>query len=231
MAKYAHRIEAYTVHKADIISTLNERDSTGLLRRYSRHADFILPIAMRRYEATQNNDTHDRSQYGLFVGSNIGPNIEGLKWFFDNIAKYTIDVEYRIVGSCCESFENTRIPTNVKLIGRVDDLAPYYNEASFVICPIFSGSGMKTKTIEALRFGKTIIGTQEAFEGIDIDFEKIGIKSDEANAQIEKIRSLDLSQKINFFSVKAFEDNFTYQTVFEKFKKQIEKRIQNDNQK
>jgi len=34
-----------------------------------------------------------------------------------------------------------------------------------VILPIISGSGMKTKTAEALMYGKSIIGIKEAFEG------------------------------------------------------------------
>lgn len=38
-----------------------------------------------------------------------------------------------------------------------------------MVMPIFSGSGMKVKTAEALMYGKFLIGTKEAFEGYEID--------------------------------------------------------------
>ena len=52
--------------------------------------------------------------------------------------------------------------------------------------PIFSGSGMKVKTAEALMYGKFLIGTKEAFEGYEID-EKIGILCNNANDFIKNI--------------------------------------------
>ena len=33
---------------------------------------------------------------------------------------------------------------------------------------------MKVKTCEALMFGKNIIGTKEAFEGYELDYQKVG---------------------------------------------------------
>lgn len=38
-----------------------------------------------------------------------------------------------------------------------------------MISPIWAGGGMKTKTAEALMYGKTIIGTTETFEGYEMD--------------------------------------------------------------
>ena len=41
----------------------------------------------------------------------------------------------------------------------VDCLETWYEKADVVISPIFLGSGMKTKTAEALMYGKPILGT------------------------------------------------------------------------
>ena len=51
----------------------------------------------------------------------------------------------------------------------LDDLGEYYRNCDVVIAPIFEGSGMKTKTTEALMWGKYIIGTNESFCGFAID--------------------------------------------------------------
>ena len=56
---------------------------------------------------------------------------------------------------------------NVHIFGRVDSLEGFYRHAEFVIVPIFSGSGMKTKIAEALKHGKFIVGSKQAFIGYE----------------------------------------------------------------
>lgn len=48
------------------------------------------------------------------------------------------------------------------------DLGVFYRNCDAIISPIFEGSGMKTKTTEALMWGKYIIGSHEAFVGFTI---------------------------------------------------------------
>jgi glycosyltransferase involved in cell wall biosynthesis len=52
--------------------------------------------------------------------------------------------------------------------GFVDDLSEFYKKSDCVVSPILTGSGMKTKTTEALMWGKYIIGSEEAFVGFDV---------------------------------------------------------------
>lgn len=232
MLKYIKKMEAFAVKQASIISTLNNRDADGIQRWYNRKVDFILPIGMDSLNVDQLTSTCDQSEgFGLFVGSSIEPNIEGLKWFFEKVLPYTRNIKYKIVGSCCNYFKNYPLPENIDLEGRVDDLSSYYRNASFVICPIFSGSGMKTKTIEALRFGKTIIGTNEAFEGIEVNYNKVGLKSDSPKEFISKINALNLTLKFNEVSYREFENKFSFTQIFTKFKSEIVKFQKHDNKK
>lgn len=55
----------------------------------------------------------------------------------------------------------------VEVVATADNLVPWHLGASSVIAPIFDGSGMKTKVAEALMYGKTVIGTPEAFSGCE----------------------------------------------------------------
>ena len=59
----------------------------------------------------------------------------------------------------------------MKIIGGVEQLAPYYNNADIVIAPLFSGGGMKQKTAEALAYGKTFVGTMESMQGYEEELE------------------------------------------------------------
>ena len=56
---------------------------------------------------------------------------------------------------------------NVTVVGSVENLDEWYNKADLVVGPIFKGEGMKTKTCEALMYGKRYLGTDEALEGYE----------------------------------------------------------------
>ena len=168
MIPYVDYCEKLSTLNADCIIALNERDSEELMESYGRKADFIFPTSFAPIEKEQLNSyapIKPRKPYALFVGSNFFANVEGLRFLFKEVAPL-VRCDIRVVGSVCKAFEGSSLPDNVILEGVVDDLLPYYAEASCVVSPIFSGSGLKTKTIEALRYGKLFLGTTESFTGI-----------------------------------------------------------------
>jgi len=168
--------EAKTAKYASHLICLNKRDSGGFKKTFNREADIILPITFPSKDLSVYDTlkTTDRP-YFLFVGSDFFPNVEGICWFIEKVAP-NVNTDFHIVGSCCrnEKIKSLHLPDNVKLLGYVDDLDKEYYNAAGVIAPIFKGSGMKTKTVEALSYGKTIFGTSESFAGIECDYAKIG---------------------------------------------------------
>ena len=166
---YIYNQEKQAIKYADKVIVLNERDKKGLKEYYNRDADLVLPLFYETIDKAKLVVNSLDSRYLLFVGGDFFANNEGATWFVKNVAPH-VNIEIRIAGGCC-NYLNSNIDmskyNNVKLLGFVDDLDKLYVNASAVVCPIFNGSGMKTKTVEALRFGKTIFGTTEAFEGVD----------------------------------------------------------------
>ena len=212
MTKYN---EAITVKYARHIICLNSRDSEGFKNTFNREADIILPITLPLKDLSIYNKVKPSNRpYFLFVGSDFFPNIEGIKWFIEKVSP-NVDVDFHIVGSCCqnETIYNLSLPSNVKLLGYVDNLDLEYYLASGVIAPIFKGSGMKTKTIEALSYGKSILGTSEAFAGIVGDLNYIGGLCESADDFIIALkRNYNLH---NPYSEKLFND-FYSDAIFEK---------------
>lgn len=202
MVSYIIHNERLSVDCADYIITLNQRDSNELAANYGRKADLILPSS---FPSTILHKPDDNvSPYLLFVGTNFFANIEGVRFIIDKIVPY-VSMPIKIVGNVNEAFKNTVLPDNVEMLGRVDDIASFYRNASAVIAPIFSGSGLKTKTVEALRFGKTVLGTSEAFEGIDIAHNPgIGAVCHSASDFVSAIRDLSPTA-INKASLSLFE--------------------------
>lgn len=105
----------------------------------------------------------------LFVGSNTAPNIVGLEWFFAEIwplvrAKRP-QAWLKVAGSVARGLGAA--PEGVSFLGVVDDLAPLYAEAGVVISPLYTGSGLKIKLIEALAAGKAVVGTSVTAQGVE----------------------------------------------------------------
>lgn len=196
---------------ADKLICLTERDSNAFDISFGRAADIILPISFPSRSSSQLKPIKDDSQkpYLLFVGSDFFPNVEGLIWFINNVAPY-IKIDLKIVGSCCDNtkISTMKLPQNVHLVGYSNNIELEYRNSIGVIAPIFKGSGMKTKTIEALSYGKSIFGTDEAFVGIKCDYNRIGGKCNSKQEFIDKLNSFDYTH-INEYSSYIFNSFFT----------------------
>lgn len=166
--------EKKAIQYADALITLNARDQKILMGEYGRTSDFILPVS---FEDTYNEKKLMTSPYLttqgrrilLFVGSFFGPNVQGVEWLISNVIPRLTNYFLYIVGKGMEIKEKEWSNNNVRVVGSVKDLAPYYRYADAVVLPIFYGDGMKVKTAEALMYGKVIFGTKEAFEGYQIE--------------------------------------------------------------
>lgn len=135
---------------------------------YKAKNGHIFPIAQDiEYEKDnlENINILDKP-YMLFVGgANLLPNLKGIIWFLKKVIPF-VNLNFVVVGS---GYENVIKNNNKKVffLGKVDNLQPLYQNCEFVVAPIFSGSGMKTKVAEASGFGKMVFGTKEALTGYE----------------------------------------------------------------
>ncbi|WP_432205347.1 glycosyltransferase (plasmid) [Cetobacterium somerae] len=191
MLPYSYINEKRSLKYSDKIIVLNSRDNDTLKKIYSKKADLILPLTLKdKYNEEKIKIVgNNKKPRALFVGSNFFANVEGIKWFIDNVLP-EVDIELIIVGSGMntlkEELENKS--SKIKVLGFVDDIGLEYAKADFVIAPIFKGSGMKTKTTEALMYGKTIFGTTEAFEGFELEYFRVGALCNNQNEFINVIK-------------------------------------------
>lgn len=165
--------EKMTTDLSDSVVVLNQRDADCLRKQWKRVADAIIPICVE--DRFRDNEVipveKDERLKILFVGTfSWGPNEEGIRWFCDAVMTKLLNnnVTLYIAGFGTERMkEDNTISSmkNVEILGTVDDLASIYGSMDVVVSPILSGTGMKTKTAEALMHGKYILATKEAIEG------------------------------------------------------------------
>lgn len=105
----------------------------------------------------------------LFVGSNAAPNVDGLRWFLDEVwpqlRQRQKAAQLLVAGTVTRNLP--ALPEGVSGLGVVDDLDSLYARAGVVISPLRLGSGLKIKLVEAAGHGKAIVGTTVTLQGVE----------------------------------------------------------------
>ena len=212
--------ESKTIHYANIIIGLSKRDSNEAKKIYKREFDYIIPAFMSDDFNEKTNQKYTNKQRKLlFVGvASYQPNISGLNRFIKKVMPY-VNATLSIVGYGMEKYKNEfeSISNNVFVVGTVDDISIQYYNSDIVVAPIYSGGGMKIKVLEALMYGKTILGTSEAFEGFDLNYDLVGGLCNTDEEFIEKINYIEVS-KTNVYSRNSFIELYSTKSVTEKYK-------------
>lgn len=156
---------------ADCNIVHNKRERDAFYYYYKKEPEMYLPVFIADKFSDDKGENPGYNTFSLlFIGSNFGPNLSGLKWFAENVMSNLPDgIGLYVVGQGMKVLANETLyqKENIHIIGEVEDLAPWYYHADLVVEPIFEGDGMKTKTVEAMMFGKTVLGSDEAFCGYE----------------------------------------------------------------
>lgn len=110
----------------------------------------------------------------VFSGNmSYGPSFSAAKYLIENIATqlYKVDptISICIVGSGSEKIKviADKYPhLTIRCLGYVENLNNILVQSSIYVSPLFLGSGIKTKILEALSAGLPIVGSIISFDGI-----------------------------------------------------------------
>jgi polysaccharide biosynthesis protein PslH len=112
----------------------------------------------------------------LFNGLlNYKPNLDALKVILDKINPLLLrHVSFRYKIIICgkglpEELDSLKGYTDKNIIyaGFVDDVETYFKGSDIFLNPVQSGAGVKTKMVEAIAFGTTVVATETGALGID----------------------------------------------------------------
>lgn len=217
----AKKNDAWSCKYADTVITFNERDSKLLAEKYYRSADAIIPISLAdTFRGVSNGDLTRQRPLCTFIGSNFKANVDGLLWFVENVLP-KVNIDFRVVGMGMKELqEQHACLQSLEVVSDVPNLAPYYNETDFIVAPIFTGSGMKVKTCEALMYGKNILATDESFEGYEIDTDLVGKRCNDAQSFVDAINNYSKHPVLRFneYSRKMFLEKYSLAVASETFR-------------
>ena len=171
LAKRLRLAETVAAKKFDGIISISEVDAD-----WFRHAAPAVPVCTIPFGTEINKADQiilpSRSLRLYHLGSmNWWPNIEAVDWLLNecwkNIHKELSGVELHIAGrNMPERLLKTEME-GLTVHGEIDDPATFISQMHILVAPLFSGSGIRIKILEAMAMGKVVITTPIGAEGIN----------------------------------------------------------------
>jgi polysaccharide biosynthesis protein PslH len=170
------RYEVETLKEYDYLVAISDRDLKKFKQLGYDSGSMTTPIGLELDNYINTNKAIVNNNL-CFIGSlDWIPNIEGLKWFTDEvwplIQRKNSNIRLNVAGrNTSDDLKNQNLP-HVNVIGEVDDAVDFINSHTIMIVPLLSGSGMRVKILEGMALGKTVITTSMGLEGINAEHGK-----------------------------------------------------------
>lgn len=101
------------------------------------------------------------------------PNEEGIRWLIDEVwpkvSQRLPEIELHLAGRYMPEWLQKLSVPRITVDGEVPDVWEYMQRFSIMVVPLFSGSGIRIKIVEAMTAGKAIITTAIGAEGINYE--------------------------------------------------------------
>lgn len=228
------KFESKIINSVDRVITLSEEDQITLenISNAKKEKFIKIPIPIQS-DYIKTSGLKDEEKYNiLFLGTlSWFPNAQGIEWFVDKVVpllnKQNLKYNLYIVGK--DPSENLKKigdeNSNIKVTGFVNDINEYIEKCDFMVVPLFIGSGMRVKILEAMSKNIPVISTTIGCEGIEVeDGKSILIADDEFEfvQSINKIKSNNVYEKIRTNAKQIFESKYSIQALENMYAKVIE---------
>jgi len=219
--KLIARQEKLAAQSAGYNIVFTERDAERVSQLYGVKRPGILPLSLK--DMYEEREPGGGERECLLFGPLGQANEEAFGWFVKEVSP-RLCCRTRVAGRGFEVHQRDWGSDKVTVQGYVEDIAGLYADAACVAIPLLSGGGMKIKTAEALMFGKYIFGTDEAFVGYGLDFDRVGGKCNSAREFIEKINGFlgKEAQYRNSYSRQVYEEKYSLEASEKKFGRLLE---------
>ncbi len=182
------KYECWAFKKADAVFFISPEERAYIIKEWKLAPDkclnvpFGVPVkkfptdkAECRNKITTLHSIAADEKIFLFNGAlDYAPNIAAVKYITDNINPLLLQetsLKYKIIicgkGLSAEMNElKAFADKNIIYAGFVNDIELYFKAADLFLNPVQTGGGIKTKMVESIAFGTTVIATESGAAGI-----------------------------------------------------------------
>lgn len=172
--------EKEVLERADIVLSIQETES-----QYFRSLvpDKKVLSVFTPFEFSETPFSADHNV--LFFSGNSDLNRNGIIWFINEVWPKVckLDTKARLVigGGICKGLSDVKTDDTIELLGFIDNVKEFYSLGNIAINPVYQGTGLKIKTLEAVSYGKITIVHPHSVEGIYLQEAAPVIVANDAN--------------------------------------------------
>jgi glycosyltransferase involved in cell wall biosynthesis len=163
-------VEREMISQADVCFSITEKDREFALE-LSPSANVITASGAVDFDVWALDKSIEREPFEIVLATVYSwvHNIDGLKWFLDNVLPNVKNkfpqTKLTLIGKNPPAWLNSYKDQGVNIIGYVPEVQSYYNRANLYIVPLFVGSGLRFKILEAMAMELPVITTDLGAEG------------------------------------------------------------------
>jgi glycosyltransferase involved in cell wall biosynthesis len=154
---------------SDIVVTTRE-DGQWLQKLYDRRPSAVIPTGID-LQPPRSQRSEARRQVGWLSALDVRDNLDGLERFvrsgWPSLAErgYELSVAGRNPDPSVSYLDDV---AGVRLVGQVDSVAGFLADIDVAVIPLWSGRGIKVKTLTLMAAGIPVAATPMALEGMDV---------------------------------------------------------------
>lgn len=170
LAKRMKQFEINHINQADVLIPVSQVD----LDIFKTHGCTLPSTAIPTgyvFDTLSEIDVDKEKKAVAFIGGmDWMPNKDGVNWFLNEVWPIIIraqpDAEFYLAGRNFPESLYSLKAKGVKVLGEVEDAKAFVKSYSISIVPLFAGSGMRVKIIEAMAWGRAVVSTSVGAESI-----------------------------------------------------------------
>lgn len=182
-AQHTHTYESAIGTMVDAIATISEEDDVAF-RSY--HPTAIVEVVQPGVHLPEPYTGEvDRDAICMLGSLDWTPNLEGASWFIQNVfpliraqrPSTTLHIAGRNPTPQALAFHNG---TSIFVHGEIEDALAFRQQRALTVVPLYSGSGIRIKILEALAARSPIITTPIGCEGVGVVHDREVLITDDA---------------------------------------------------
>ena len=172
LSRRLKKFELESINRLDALIAISEIDLKYFLENGCNVKSFVaLPGVEKSWVGEAQNISG--AQKFFFIGSmDWMPNREGVEWLlktvWPKVLEERTDLLLSVAGKKMETkWAKSHSLTGVLVEGQVDDAREFMLQKQVLLVPLFSGSGIRIKILEAMFLGRAVISTKLGVEGLN----------------------------------------------------------------
>ena len=174
-------VEHRSCLESELVYACSDGDAAALRAHYPVDEDDLVVVpngvdidatpftTPRQRRETRERLGLDATPIAIFLGSWHEPNIDAARWLF-SFANAWPEMRVLIAGSVCGAVQDDDRPSNVALLGYIDEATKrsLFEMASVALVPMRLGSGTNLKVVELCAAGVPLVSTPHGIRGLDL---------------------------------------------------------------